>query len=49
MIRLTLIDLSRVELKYYPFMISLDKCSRSCNGLSPEICVKNKRHKCQRV
>ena len=28
-----------VELKYYPFMISLDKCSGSCNVLSPKICV----------
>ena len=39
MIRLTLIDLSPVELKYYPFMISLDKCSESCNVLSPKLCV----------
>ena len=27
MIRPFLIDLNPVELKYYPFMISLDKCS----------------------
>ena len=27
------------ELKYYPFMISLNKCTRSCNVLSPKICV----------
>ena len=27
----TLIDLNPVEVKYYPFMISLDKCNRSCN------------------
>ena len=27
MVRLTLIDLNPVELKYYPFMISLDKCT----------------------
>ena len=39
MIRLTLIDLR----------ISLDKCSGSCNVFSPKICIKNKRHKCQRV
>ena len=26
-VRPTLIDLNAVELKYYPFMISLDKCS----------------------
>ena len=35
----TLIDLNLVELKYYPFMISLDKCSGSCNILSPQMCV----------
>ena len=48
MIRPTLIDLSHVELKYYPFIISLDKCNRSCNVVSPKICVPkiNKRHKC---
>ena len=34
-VRPTLIDLNRVELKYYPFIISLDKCSGSCNVLSP--------------
>ena len=28
-----------VELKYYPFMISLDKSTGSCNILSPKICV----------
>ena len=38
-VRTTLIDLSHVELKYYPFMISLDKCTGSCNVLSPKICV----------
>ena len=27
------------ELKYYPFMISLNKCTGSCNVLSQEICV----------
>ena len=30
--RSTLIDLNPVELKYYPFMVSLDKCSGSCNS-----------------
>ena len=39
MVRPTFIDLNPVELKYYPFMISLDKCARSCNALSPKICV----------
>ena len=27
------------ELKCYPFMISLDKCTGSCNVLSPKIVV----------
>ena len=31
MIRPTLIDLNPIELNYYPFMISLDKYSGSCN------------------
>ena len=39
MIRPTLIDLNPVELKYYPFMISLGKCSESFNVLSPKICA----------
>ena len=36
MVRPTLIDLNPVELKYYPFMISLHKCTGSCNVLSPK-------------
>ena len=43
MVRSTLIDLNPVELKYYPFMIDLDKCSGSCNVLSPKICVQKKK------
>ena len=39
MVRSTLIDINTVELKYYPFMISLNKCNESCNALSPKICV----------
>ena len=39
MIWYSLIDLNPVVLKYYPFMISLDKCSGSCNVLSPKICI----------
>ena len=47
MVRPTLIDLNPAELKYYPFTISLDKCSGSCNALSPKMCSKgNIRHKC---
>ena len=39
MVRPTLIDLNPVELKYYSFMISLNKCTGSCHVLSPKICV----------
>ena len=40
-IRPTLIDLNRVELKYYPFIISLGKCAGNFNILSSKICVSN--------
>ena len=43
MVRPTLIDLNPVALKYYPLMISLDKCSESCNVLSPKIYVPKKK------
>ena len=36
--RLTVIDLNPVELQYYPFMMRLNKCTGSCNALSPKIC-----------
>ena len=39
MVRPTPTDLNTDELKYYPFMISLDKCTGSYNVLSPKICV----------
>ena len=39
MVRPPLIDLNPVELKYYPFAISLDKCTGSCNVLSEKVCV----------
>ena len=39
MVRPILIDVNPVELKYYPFMISLDKCNGSCNILSSKIYV----------
>ena len=32
--RPTLIDVNPVELNYYPVMISLDTCNRSCNTLT---------------
>ena len=38
MIRPTFIDLDLVEVKYYKFRISLDKCTGSCNVLSSKIC-----------
>ena len=39
MVRPALIDMNPNELKYYPFMISLNKCAGSCNVLSPKIFV----------
>ena len=39
MVRLTLIDISLAELKHYPFMISLNKCSGSFDVFSPKIYV----------
>ena len=39
MVRPTLIDLNPVELKYYLFIISSDKCTGSCNVFSPKTCV----------
>ena len=43
MVRPTLIDFNPVKLKYYSFMIGLEKCSESCNGLFPKISVPKKR------
>ena len=45
MIRPTLIDLNPIELNYYPFMITLDKYTGSCNivdDLSSKIYVPSK-------
>ena len=45
MVRPTLIDLKDVEIKYYPFSISLEWCNRSCNSvndLSVRICRPSK-------
>ena len=39
MARPTLFNMNPVEPKYYPFMISLNKCAGGCNVLSPKICV----------
>ena len=38
-VRPTAIDMNPNELKYYPFMIGLNKCTGSCNVLSPKICI----------
>ena len=37
--RTSLIDLNPVELKFYPFIFSLDECTGSCNVLSLKTCV----------
>ena len=42
MVRHNLIHLNLVELRYHPFMISLDKCTGSSNSISPKICVPKK-------
>ena len=39
LVRPTLINLNTVQLKLYPFMISLDNCSGTCNVLSQKIYV----------
>ena len=39
MVRPTLLGMNTVEFKYYPLMISVNKCTGSCNVLSPKICV----------
>ena len=48
-IRPFLINLNLVELKYYLFMINLNKCNESCNNtlskISGRICVPNKQKK----
>ena len=41
MVKLTLIQLNPAELKYYQFMINLNKCTGICNVLSPNIYVPN--------
>ena len=42
----TEVYLNLVELTYYPFMLSLDKYTESCDVLPPKICFKeNKRQK----
>ena len=42
MVRPILIDLNPIELKYYPFMIRLDKCTESCL-VSKNMCFRGKK------
>ena len=44
--RPTVINMNTNKLKYYLFIISLSKCTGSCNVLSPKRCLtkKYKRH-----
>ena len=45
MVRTTFVDLNNIELKYYSFMISLNKLSGICNVLSPKMCfLKEKKY-----
>ena len=44
-LRPTLIHLSPVEVKCYPFMINSYKSNGSCNALSPKICVSKNKNK----
>ena len=39
MVTATVIDINPVELKCYPFVVSLNKCTGTCNVLSPKACV----------
>ena len=39
MLRPIIIDMNLVELRYYLFLLSLNKCAGICNVLSPKICV----------
>ena len=45
MVRPTLIDVNPVELKYYPFMINLNKFTWICNVLSQKKHVIQKKQK----
>ena len=39
MVRPNHIDMNPVKIKYYPLVISIDKCTGNCNVLFPEIFV----------
>ena len=42
MVRPTLIGLNSVEIKYYLFIVSLNKCIGRCNVSAPKLCVTSK-------
>ena len=44
MIRPSYSDLNPAELKYYPFMVSLNKYNGSFNVLLPKICFEKKKN-----
>ena len=49
MVRPTIIDMNPVKLKYYPSMISLNKCTGSCNFYLQKICVPKETKQWQNV
>ena len=46
MVRPTLFGMNTVEFKYYPLMISVNKCTGSCNVLSPKAKAMKERISC---
>ena len=44
MVRATLTDMNSVELKYYTFMISLNKCTGSCNSYLQKYVFQKKQN-----
>ena len=45
MVRPAIVDMNPVELQQNPFMISLNKCTWSCNILFPKICFPKETKK----
>ena len=43
MVRLSPINMNPIELKDYPFMISLGESNGSCNVLPPKTCAPKKK------
>ena len=44
MVRPTIIYKNPVESKYHPFLIRLNKCTGSCNALSPKYVFQKKQN-----